>query len=123
MNSEVKEFLKDLKHSRKTEIADLTTKITTSFPKFEPEIKWNAPSFKLNGVNIVTFQLFPDPAFRIILHLGSKKIVKPPDLRFEILKLKHKWADSTRCVITVDEELNFQALNKVIKEWIKRSVL
>ena len=119
MNSEVKEFLRDLKHSRKREIADLTTKIATSFPRFESEIKWNAPSFKSKGENILTFQLFPDPAFRVILHLGSKKIVNPPDLRFEISQLKHKWADSTRCVINVDEELNFQALNRVIKEWVK----
>jgi len=109
-----------MKHSRKQEIIELATKISSSFPNFESEIKWNATSFKSKGENIVTFQLFPDPAFRVILHLGSKKIVNPPDLRFEILQLKHKWADSTRCVITVDEDLNWRVLNLTIKEWVRR---
>ncbi len=120
MSSDVEKFLKELKHSRKREIAGLVTKISTSFPKLESEVKWNAPSFRSNGLNIVTFQVFPDPAFRVIFHAGSKKIANPPDLRFEIQKLKHKWADSTRCIITIEEDLNFQNLSKAIKEWVKR---
>ncbi len=120
MSSDVEIFLKGLEHSRKKEIVHLTEKIAATFPKFESEIKWNAPSFKFKETNIVTFQLFPDPAFRVIFHAGSKKIANHPDLRFEIQKLKHKWADRTRCVITVEEDLNFQDLDRAIKEWVKR---
>ena len=123
MSSDVEMFLKGLKHSRKKEIVHLAEKIAATFPKFESEIKWNAPSFKYKGTNIITLQLFPDPAFRIILHVGAKKLTSPPDLRFEIPQLTHKWADTTRCVITVEDDLNWQALNLTIKEWVKRVAL
>jgi hypothetical protein len=123
MNSDVEIFLKGLEHSRKKDILHLTEKIAATFPKFESEIKWNAPSFKSKGTNIVTFQLFPDPAFRIILHIGAKKLTTPTDFRFEISQLVHKWADKTRCVITVEDDLNWQALKLTIKEWEKRVAL
>ena len=121
MSSDVEKFLKGLEHSRKKEIVHLAEKIAATFPKFESEVKWNAPSFKSKGTSIVTFRLFPDPAFSLILHVGARKLTSPPDLRFEIPQLTHKWADTARCVITIEDDLNWQALNLTIKEWVRRA--
>lgn len=123
MSSKLEIFLDNLAHSRKKEIVDLYSKISASFPELESEIKWNAPSFTLNGTNIVTFRLFPEPVFQLILHAGAKKLVDAPELQFEINEFKHRWADPTRCVIIMEKDFNWQELNKVIKVWIRRVAL
>ncbi|MFM7014255.1 MAG: hypothetical protein ACKOXT_04645 [Actinomycetota bacterium] len=120
MSSEVKTFLEDLEHSRKDDIISISTKINVSFPEFESEIKWNAPSFTFQGENVITLRIFPDPALQLILHLGSKKLLNPPDLRFEIKNLKHRWADSTRCVITIEEDLNWKEIEEALREWMMK---
>lgn len=120
MASELEIFLKDLHHSRKTDIRNLYSKISSEFPNLESEIKWNAPSLKLNGTNVVTFRIFPDPAFQIILHFGSKKAPENSDFKFEITRLHHRWADSTRCVVTIDSDLDWPPLKKVIGQWLTK---
>lgn len=119
MSSEVEAFIQELEHSRKEEVADLYRKISSSFPELKSEIKWNAPSFVFNGMNMLTFRLFPDPAFQIILHVGVKKLAQPPDLQFELTNFKHKWADKTRCVIKVPRDIDWQELNKIICTWLR----
>jgi hypothetical protein len=100
-------------------IVALASAISVANPELTREIKWNAPSFAVKGMNVVTFRLFPDPAFHIVLHVGSKKLVSNPDLRFTIEGLEHKWADSTRCVITVGNDANESAVNAVVKRWVE----
>jgi hypothetical protein len=86
----------------------------------DSEIKWNAPSFTVKGSNVVTFRLFPEPAFQLILHLGAKKLPEASDLQFEVADLMHRWADPTRCVITIGEAFDWQPLKKAIAEWLKK---
>jgi putative SOS response-associated peptidase YedK len=119
MNAEVDTFLKGLQHTRKEDIESLYSRISAEFKILESEIKWNAPSFKLKGSNVVTFRLFPEPVFQLILHLGSKKLPESTDLKFEVANLKHSWADSTRCLITIDENFEWEPLQKTITKWLK----
>jgi hypothetical protein len=119
LSSEVDLFLEGLQHTRKDEITLLYSRIRGEFKILEAEIKWNAPSFKLNGSNVVTFRLFPEPVFQIILHLGAKKLAASKNLEFEVVELNHRWADSTRCVITVDDDFDWQPLEKAINKWLK----
>ena len=120
MSSEVDVFLSDLKHIRKEEIGRLYSIISSEFEVLESEIKWNAPSFKLGGSNVITFRLFPEPVFQLILHLGAKKLPAPIKLKFEIVELNHRWADSTRCVITINENFEWEPLKIAISDWLNR---
>ena len=120
MSSEADAFLKGLEHTRKEDITNLYSRISTEFKMLDPEIKWNAPSFKLKGSNVVTFRLFPEPVFQLILHLGAKKLPASTDLQFEVAHLRHRWADSTRCVITIDENFDWQPLKRAVTEWLNK---
>lgn len=119
MISEVDVFLGDLEHTRKDDITRLYSRISDEFKILQSEIKWNAPSFTLNGLNVVTFRLFPEPIFQLVLHLGAKKLPASTNLKFEVAELNHRWADPTRCVITVDEDFDWQPLKKAITNWTK----
>ncbi len=118
MRSEVDTFLKNLQHSRKEEITRLYSRISAEFDSLESEIKWNAPSFTLKDSNVVTMRLFPEPAFQLILHAGAKKLSDPTDLKFDVGNLTNRWADSTRCVITIDENFDWQPLERAIRKWL-----
>lgn len=120
MKPDLEGFLKNLQHSRKTEILILFDKICTYFPHLEPELKWNAPSFLINGVNVVTFRLFPDPHLQIVLHNGSKRPEGFLDLRFAVANLKHRWADSSRCVIDVRGEDSWHDIQRALMTWLAR---
>ena len=119
MISEVDVFLEGLQHTRKDDIISLYSKVDDEFNVLQSEIKWNAPSFKVNELNVVTFRLFPEPVFQLVLHLGSKKLPASTNLRFEVTDLNHRWPDSTRCVITVDDDFDWQPLKKTITRWLK----
>lgn len=123
MSSEVDSFLANLQHPRKDEIALLYSRICTEFEMLDSEIKWNAPSFKLEGSNVITFRLFPEPVFQLILHFGAKKLPASTNLKFEIVELNHRWADSTRCVITIDEKFEWEPLKIAITKWLKAAKL
>lgn len=120
MSSDVDLFLADLQHSRKEEIARLYSSICAEFEMLESEIKWNAPSFKLEGSNVLTCRLFPEPVFQLILHLGAKKLPASRSLKFEVNELNHRWADANRCVITVDEHFEWESLKIAISVWLIR---
>ena len=117
MNPAVSKFLTELDHPRKAEVSDLYSYISSAFPDLDSEVKWNAPSFKLRGTNVLTFRLFPAPVFQIILHLGSKRDPQAPNLKFDLVGLEHKWADTTRCVITVTPSLDRQLLADAVGAW------
>jgi len=115
--SEVTAYLSELEHSRTSQIRKFNKAIQAGNPDFAEEIKWNAPSFVLGRKNVLTFRLFPDPTFEVIFHVGSKKLTQPPDLRFEIENYDHKWADMTRCVITISEKSDPKLLLPSINKW------
>jgi hypothetical protein len=119
------EFLLNLDHPRAAEIQRLAKHVENEFPALEREIKWNAPSFKVGDLNIVTFRLFPAPHLQVMLHYGSKKLPAGEDLTFEVTGLESRWPDKTRCQITISSQANaeseseFDALSTAIQNWAK----
>lgn len=117
--NELDKFLFELNHSRASEIESLSRYLVASFPNLKPEIKWNAPSFIMGGVNVVTLRLFPEPILQVVLHCGSKKLTDAPDLRFEVEALQNRWADQTRCVIDLPKGFNNESLFESIAKWLQ----
>jgi hypothetical protein len=76
--SDVQILLDQLTHSRHGEITRLRAAILDSDSGFSESIKWNAPNFRYDGVDRVTFRLQPHQQFQVILHRGSRKSATPP---------------------------------------------
>jgi hypothetical protein len=127
----VDEYLSALEHPRAAEVRNLVNLISTEFPEFNSEVKWNAPSFAIDGLNIVTLRLFPAPHLQIILHVGSKKAPAGLDLRFDVTGVEHTWLDPCRCQLIVASAANttsgnsnstansvFTPVISAIRQWI-----
>ncbi|GAB4584896.1 DUF1801 domain-containing protein [Nocardia sp. IFM 10818] len=69
----VEEFLAESTHPRKAEIEELRAAILLANPGLTEQIKWNAPSFCVNGDDRITFQLQPKDVVTLIFHRGAKK--------------------------------------------------
>jgi hypothetical protein len=111
-------FLAGLEHSRAAEIRALVRRIESAFPELDTEIKWNAPSFTRAGNHLVTLRLFPDPALQVVLHRGAKKLPAGTDLRFDVEGVPHRWADPTRCVLTLGSTDDVDAVIEAIARWL-----
>jgi hypothetical protein len=118
----VDDYLSALQHPRAADVRTLVNLMTREFAEVESEVKWNAPSFTLDGVNLVTFRLFPEPHFQVILHEGSKKALPGRDLRFEVTGVEHKWLDPCRCQLIVGASAttdgDFAPIISAIGEWV-----
>jgi hypothetical protein len=116
--SPVESLLATLDHPRADDIRRLRSKMLGMPAPWVESIKWNAPSFALNGVDLATFRIFPAPHFELILHLGAKKLAAPPDLRFAIPDLRHEWRDRTRCQIVIPQDSDMATVIQVVTQWV-----
>lgn len=98
--SSVDAFLAALEHPHKEGIQQLRVGILNLDPRVTEDVKWNAPSFKLDD-HFATFKLHPPQQIQLVLHRGAKK--RPLQRPFE-LSDPHglvKWAAPDRCVVTL----------------------
>jgi Domain of unknown function (DU1801) len=66
-------FMMDLAHERKAEVEQLRTAILALPLGLTEHIKWNAPSFCIDGDDRITFRLQPQDRVELIFHRGAKK--------------------------------------------------
>ena len=120
---DIETFMKQLDHPHKAGINRLRSVIKDLDPRIEEEIKWNAPSFKIND-HFATFKLHPAKNIQLVLHTGAKP--QNPQRAFLLDGPAHvlKWPAIDRCVITVQsseeaEELE-DAIADMVKQWIQQ---
>ena len=65
-------FLDALDHPRKPEIERLVECIAATDPRLEPGIKWNAPSFSIDGRHMITLRISPRDTLQLIFHRDAK---------------------------------------------------
>jgi hypothetical protein len=70
---DVDDFLRELDHARRPEVEHLRQAILAAAPELTERIKWNAPSFCVDGDDRVTFRLRPGDRVELIFHRGAKK--------------------------------------------------
>lgn len=93
-------FMNELDHPHKAGINRLRAAIKGTDPRIVEEVKWNAPSYRLEE-HFATFKLYPPKQIQLVLHRGTKP--KPVDQPFQ-LPDPHgltKWRAPDRCVITM----------------------
>lgn len=119
--SGVDEYLATLEHPYKQGVETLRRAILALDARVTEEVKWNAPSFRLED-HFATFRLHPAPAFQLVLHAGARSKVSNRQFRLEDSDGLVKWAAKDRCSITflsdADALSKRYAVMGIIKDWI-----
>ncbi len=70
----IEDFLGDLTDDKRKQVDMLRNLIHTSDPHLTEHIKWNAPSFVLDGEDRITFNLMNKQGLvKLILHMGATR--------------------------------------------------
>lgn len=121
MSKDVDHFLEKLKHPHKAGIEQLRTLILGLSKEITEEIKWNAPSFKLDD-HFATFRVQPPKNIQLILHTGAKVKAKPKAFEIDDSASLLKWPAKDRAVLTLESTAALKthktAVLKILKQWV-----
>lgn len=115
----VDEYLDSLDTAHKSQVDKLRQYILTEAPSLTEHIKWNAPSYILDGEDRITFNtLNKQQVVKLVFHMGAtrKEIRKAQPLLKDAILIE--WASDIRGYMT------FETLDEIIsnEEEIKRTV-
>ena len=120
----VEEFLNGLEGDRKLQVNTLRDLILNVEPKLEEHIKWNAPSYVLDGEDRITFNLTnKQEVVKLIFHMGAtrKENKKATPVMQDESRLI-EWSSDIRGMVTFtaieDVNSNLTSLKKIIKNWL-----
>jgi hypothetical protein len=120
---QVLEFLDQLEHPCKEEIAEVRNIILSVSDAITEHIKWNAPSFRFNNEDRITFNLQGKGFFRLVFHCGAKvrsQTANAPLLEDDTGLLE--WVTTDRAIVKLtdksDVESKREKLAEVVKRWI-----
>lgn len=71
--AEVADFMDKLEHPMKREIEALRAIVRDADARLAEGIKWNAPSYSVDGEDRITFNLRGKGMIRLVFHAGAKK--------------------------------------------------
>ena len=122
MPSDVDRFLAELDHPLKAGVERLRAAILASNGAITEHVKWNAPSFRFDGVDRVTFRLRPGDRLQLVLHRGAKVRDDAADFRFDDDSGLLDWVATDRAVITFrdldDVAARQAAVVDVVNRWV-----
>tara|TARA_A100000171_G_C2137659_1_gene151689 strand:+ start:3335 stop:3724 length:390 start_codon:yes stop_codon:yes gene_type:complete len=125
-SQQVIDFLDQAQHPLRSEIDYLRNIINNSAPELNEHIKWNAPSFMLNGDDRITFNLPPNQkTIRLVFHQGAKKKEQPSARLISDTPDWFKWATNDRAVVTFSSKEDIKSKEEqiitLIKKWVSKS--
>lgn len=120
----VEEFLNDLSDDKRLQVDTLRNLILNTESQLEEHIKWNAPSYVLDGDDRITFNLVNKQGLvKLVLHMGATR--KEDAKGAPIMQDDSKsivWNSDIRGMIafTSIEGINSEitSLKKIIKDWL-----
>jgi len=119
----VDEFLADLSDDRRQQVEALRTIIKNVCPELTEHIKWNSPSYILNGEDRITFNMhYPDQTM-LLIHMGAtRKETKKADPIMNDETGLIKWNSDIRGTLTfssLDGIAGSQAdITKILSAWL-----
>ena len=120
----IEEFLGGLSKEKRLQVDALRDLILKTQPQLQEHIKWNAPSYVLDGDDRITFNLInKQQLVKIILHMDviRKENKKGAPLMQNDSGLI-EWSSDIRGTITFasmeDVTSNLTLLQKIIKDWL-----
>ncbi|WP_338452689.1 DUF1801 domain-containing protein [Niallia oryzisoli] len=121
---QVAEFISNLEHPLKEEIAMVRKIILSTDKKITEHIKWNAPSFCYEGEDRITFNLHGKGFFRLVFHCGAK--VKDRNTNEQLIidtsgLLEWKAVDRAMMKFTDKKDINAkeEKLKEIITKWLE----
>jgi len=119
-NPLVDEYLAELVHPDREGIAYLREKILASDERITESIKWNAPNFRFDGEDRVTFRLKPGDRFQLIFHRGVKAAEDGESFAFDDETGLIEWATPDRGALTIQDTADAEARQSEIVALINR---
>ena len=120
-NPEVTQLLNTLEHPFKQEIFRLRELVLLN-PAITEHIKWNAPSFCVNGDDRITMKYMPPKNVQLVFHRGAKTQEQPEQRLIEDTTGLLKWITNDRAVATFSDmksiEENQASIDLLVKLWI-----
>jgi len=118
---DVDAFLVALAHPQDTAIQRLRAAIRATDPRIGEDIKWNAPSFHLDGRHFATMQLRRTDSVLLVLHLGAGKRALAQDAIADPQGLL-TWLGADRATLSfkgaAEVDARARALQAVLKQWM-----
>ena len=119
----IDEYLDGLDTARKAQVQKLRQLILDESPALSEHIKWNAPSYVLDGEDRITFNTMnKEQVVKLVFHMGTTR--KEDKKAQPILKdaLLIEWASDIRGYMTfksLDEiTSNEKEVRRIITEWL-----
>lgn len=122
--TDIEDFLSDLDDKKRAQVDALRALILGAEMQLQEHIKWNAPSYILDGEDRITFNLMnKEQVVKLVIHMGAtrkenKKGV--PVMQDESGLIE--WNSDIRGTITFKtmEEINshMSSLKKIINDWL-----
>jgi hypothetical protein len=118
---EVDVFMAGLDHPLKETVSNIRAAILGWNDEITEHIKWNAPSFCINGEDRVTMNLRDQDHVKLIFHRGAK-VKDASDFEFEDSSGRMVWLGEDRAVIklTAEDETAERAIPiaEVVSQWM-----
>lgn len=118
----VEQFMDALDHPLKAEIEAVRALVKGANAGLTEQIKWNAPSFCVDGDDRITLKLHPPRQVQIVFHRGAKS-KDASGFSFSDDSGLIAWAAADRGLVTIrdmaDLEAKRNALLTLIKRWVE----
>lgn len=120
----VTEFLDDLDENRRIQVQQLRDIILKTHPGLAEHIKWNAPSYVLDGEDRITFNIQnKQQIVKLVLHMGATKVEDKkgePVLKDDTGLVE--WNSDIRGVVSFENSEAIDAqkeqVAKIISDWL-----
>ena len=116
-------FLADLPAQTLAVVQTLRSLISAAQPDLVERIKWNAPSFALDGTDLMTLGLQRDGSVRLVLHRGAK-VKDNAGFRFDDPDGLADWPAPDRGVVVLKDAVDLHAkaerLTVMVRRWVER---
>lgn len=111
-----------LTHARKADaeaLRGILTKVRA--PKLEEGIKWNAPSYSVDGQHVVTFNFSCPESIRLIFHCDTaRKETKGAPPMIEDVAGLLEWQSDIRAIAAFHSSEEVSAAKKSLPDLVKR---
>lgn len=118
----VPEFLADLDATKLEQVEALRQVINEAHPGLSEHIKWNSPSFVLDGEDRVTFNLKnKENKVQLVLHMGATRPEDkkaPPVMQDDTGLIS--WQSDIRGALTFDDTADVAAKRETVRDIIGR---
>ncbi|MFF3671821.1 DUF1801 domain-containing protein [Microtetraspora malaysiensis] len=122
-SGEVDRFITALEHPLKAGIEQLRSAILASNADISEHVKWNAPSFRYEDEDRVTFRLRPIDRLQLVFHRGAKVRPDSAEFTFEDPSGLMTWLAPDRGVVGFSdlETIRSQeaAVVSLVNQWIR----